>query len=153
MHVCVYCRVPPVNRRLVWSILNLHCPLSLIPQWALRLSISQVLDQQHWKAKVFQDWRERKVGQRCNERKSLVQEMRGRWACLSNNASYTYWMLLTLLYFFCHQSPPKPAENPQTEELNFEFDDDLELGGKKHRFSEQPWYALLPPPITIIPLH
>ena len=46
--------------------------------------------------------------------------------------------LLHFFFFSCLQSPPKPAENLQTEELNFEFDDDLELGGKKHHFSEQP---------------
>lgn len=36
-----------------------------------------------------------------------------------------------------HSRPSQ--ESKTTEELDFTFDDDLELGGKKHNFSESPW--------------
>ena len=88
--MCVYmhCRVPPVAQRLVvWNIPRLFSPLPFLQrgilQWVLRLCISLALDWQQWKGKVLQGWREERAGQRCNERRNLVQEMRERWVYYS----------------------------------------------------------------------
>ena len=43
-----------------------------------------------------------------------------------------------------------PQGGPPNEELDFEFDDDLQLGGKVHNFSDQPWYGFLPLPCMCV---
>lgn len=72
--------------------------------------------------------------QRKKKSSRVEGKVRGLLTCL---LSWIYHRVVFLL-IGCFQSPPKPAEHTETEELNFEFDDDLELGGKKHNFSEQP---------------
>lgn len=72
--------------------------------------------------------------QRKKKSSRVEGKVRGLLTCLLCGSLIAFFSLL-IGYF---QSPPKPVEYAETEELNFEFDDDLELGGKKHNFSEQP---------------
>ena len=52
--------------------------------------------------------------------------------------------LLTQKFVQTGATPPQGGPPNENEELDFEFDDDLQLGGKVHNFSDQPWYGFLP---------
>ena len=72
------------------------------------------------------------------QRKKKSSRVEGKVRRLLTCLLFASLIVFLSLLIGCFQSPPKPVEYTETEELNFEFDDDLELGGKKHNFSEQP---------------
>ena len=55
-----------------------------------------------------------------------------------------YWQDVDTHVFNFVQAANKAHDRlSETEELDFQFDDDLDLGGKKHNFSDQPWYVTM----------